>query len=358
MSQPKSQKRGIIQNHIPVSELPLRFRKHYHIISAGPSSLLIQNLSETTSPTMSFNPASIPSLSSRVFFITGGTAGLGAGTITLLAQHNPSHIFFSGRNAKSATTIISRLKSSHPTVPITFIPCDLTDLSSVQQAAHSLLSQTSCLDVFYANAGVMALPASTTKDGYEIQFGTNHLGHALLIKLLTPLMRQTASNPDADVRIIILSSIAYKQAPKVGIAFSTLKSSQDSLGGLIPGGKWTRYGQSKLANMLYARSLAKHYPEITTVAVHPGYIKTDLFASVSFLEGLPVRVMAAGNWTTVAEGPYNQLWAGTTERRNLENGAYYVPIARKGELETRQARDEILVERLWEWTEKELETFA
>ncbi|KAK5069686.1 hypothetical protein LTR64_008130 [Lithohypha guttulata] len=205
----------------------------------------------------------------------------------------------------------------------------------------------------------MALDAAVTKDGYEVQFATNHIGHALLIKLLLPMMLRTAELPDSDVRIINMASTAYKTAPSEGIAFGSLKTNQDGLRGMI-GGKWTRYGQSKLANILYARELAKRYPSIKTVSVHPGYIKTDIFSGVSFLTALPVRlgVMLGSAWTPVEEGPYNQTWAGTTARENLEDGAYYVPIAKKGSLDTKQARDDALAEKLWDWTQKELEAFS
>lgn len=288
-----------------------------------------------------------------------GTAGLGAGSISLLAAAKPAHIYFSGRNSKKADELITRLRTLHPDVPVTFIKCDLADLSSVKEAAEIFLAQSRRLDVFYANAGVMALPPGLTTDGYEIQFGTNHLGHAHLINLLLPIMLQTAEEPNSDVRIINMSSIAYKQAPTEGIAFETLKTPQANLGSIIPGGKWTRYGQSKLANMLYAKELSKRYPSIKTVSVHPGYIKTDIFAGVPFVTTLPLKVavpLGAG-WTPVEEGPYNQTWAGTTDRANLEDGAYYVPIAKKGQLGTKHAKDASLSKRLWDWTQKELEAF-
>ena len=243
---------------------------------------------------------------------------------------------------------------------MTFIKCDLADLSSVKQAAETFLAQSRRLDVFYANAGIMALPPGLTTDGYEVQFGTNHLGHAHLINLLLPIMLQTAEEPNSDVRIINMSSIAYKQAPTEGIAFETLKTPQANLGSMIPGGKWTRYGQSKLANMLYTRELAERYPSVKTVSVHPGYIKTDIFANVPFMTTLPVRIavpLGAG-WTPVEEGAYNQTWAGTTERAKLEDGAYYVPIGRKGQLETKQSKDAVLSKRLWDWTQKELAEFS
>ncbi|OQV02161.1 hypothetical protein CLAIMM_07401 [Cladophialophora immunda] len=308
---------------------------------------------------MPFKPQDIPDLSGRVYFVTGGTAGLGAGTISLLAAHKPAHIYFSGRSGDKAKRVIEKVKSQNPDVPLTFIACDLANLASVRKATDQVLAQATRLDVLFANAGVMALPPGTTADGYEVQFGTNHLGHAMLIKLLLPLMQRTSENvPGADVRIVTSSSVAYKQAPREGIAFATLKTTQDGLGGLVPGGKWCRYGQSKLANLLYARALAKRYPNITSVAIHPGYIKTDLFAGVSFLTALPVRLMAAGHWTSVEEGPYNQTWAATTAKQGLEDGAYYVPIATKGVLETPAAKDDALADKLWEWTEKELALFS
>lgn len=303
-----------------------------------------------------FNPSDIADLSDRVYFITGGTAGLGSETISLLATKRPAHVFFSGRNSRKAEELIRKVNKTSPETKLTFIQCDLSDLSSVKQAGQSLLAQIDRLDVFIANAGVMALPPGKSKDGYEIQFATNHLGHALLTQMLLPLMLRTAEQPGSDVRIINLSSSAYKQAPRGGFDFDSLKTDQDSLGGMIPGGKLCRYGQSKLANMSYAQALARRFPAIKSVSVHPGYIKTDLFATMSTLNMLPLRVIVPmdGGWTPVEQGCWNQVWAATTARQNLEDGAYYVPVAKKGKLETSQSRDARLADRLYEWTEKEL----
>lgn len=275
----------------------------------------------------------------------------------MLAKKKPAHIFFSGRNNGKANELIAKVNKESPGVPLTFIRCDLADLSSVKQATNELLSKTDRLDVFYANAGIMANPPGLTKDGYELQFGTNHMGHALMMKMLLPLLQRTAEQPNSDVRIINMSSIAYKQAPSSGIEFDTLKTPQEKLGGMIPGPKWSRYGQSKLANQLYAKELAKRYPQIKIVSVHPGFIKTDLFSGVSPLmqQFFRVSVPLQGGWTEVSEGPYNQTWAGTTSRANLEDGAYYVPIGKKGSLDTAASKDTKLAARLWDWTQKELE---
>lgn len=284
-----------------------------------------------------------------------GTAGLGAGCVETLAQHSPSHIYFTGRSKAKADALIKKIHQKTPNAPVTFLECDLTSFASVQAVAKRFLVESPRLDVLICNAGIMAVDAETSKDGYEIQFQVNHLAHALLIKMLLPLMLQTAEGPDADVRIVNMASIAYQQAPKAGIEFSTLKSAQASLGRpIIPGPKWSRYGQSKLANLLYPQELAKKYPQILSVAVHPGIIMTDLFANVSFGARLPALIQSIGKRTPLEQGPYNQLWAATSPRGGIKNGEYYEPVGVIGKRTTAQARDGKLAERLWDWTQEVL----
>jgi NAD(P)-dependent dehydrogenase (short-subunit alcohol dehydrogenase family) len=204
----------------------------------------------------------------------------------------------------------------------------------------------------------MALDPGLSQDGYEIQFATNHLGHALLIKLLLPCMLNTASQPNSDVRIINLSSVAYKTVPSNGIDFNTLKTGQARLGTTLKPGKWMRYGQSKLANLIYPQELARRYPSIKSVSVHPGFIKTELHANESFIDYLLLNLISGGNWTKLEQGPYNQTWAATTPKENLENGAYYEPISIKPKLAVASARDKDIREKLWVWTENELSKYA
>lgn len=202
------------------------------------------------------------------------------------------------------------------------------------------------------NAGIMATPPSTSVDGYEIQFATNQLGHSLLVKLLLPLLQSTAKLPESDVRVINMTSIAYKQAPAQGIDFATLKTPQANLGLL---NKWARYGQSKLAQLLYTDELARRYPEITWVSVHPGYIFTGLFDGTSFLTKLPVLIMSMGNRTPVEKGHFAQCWAATAPKGRVVSGGYYEPIGVEGKRATALARDRELAGRLWEWTQGEME---
>lgn len=305
---------------------------------------------------MPFNPdCDIPTLTDKVIFITGGTAGLGQGSIIELAKHHPAHIFFSGRNQKNADALIRKVHTNSPDVPLTFLPCDISSLASVKSVAEAVQSRTARLDILMLNAGVMALPPGLSKDGYEIQFATNYLGHALLVKLLLPVLTSTAERYH-DVRIINMTSVAYAQAPKCGLEFPTLHTTQAHLGGLIPGGKWSRYGASKLAQLLYTQELATRYPDLTAVSVHPGIVYTGLFSNLDFATRLPVMLgLAPGKKLPVEQGHWNQCWAATTGREGVKSGEYYEPIGVVGERRTAASRDKGLARRLWEWTEKELE---
>lgn len=264
-----------------------------------------------------------------------------------------------GRNATKAASVIEDLKAKHSGLSVSFVRCDMASLASVKAAAQEFLAADhGRLDVLVCNAGVMCLDASVTVDGYQLEFQTNHIGHALLIKLLLPLLRQTAALDAADVRIVNLSSQAYRQAPREGIAFATLNTPQESLGNaLLPGHRWSRYGESKLANMLYADALAREYPDILTVSVHPGYIFTDLFNGVPFLTKLPVYFIARGQTLSPEEGAHSQLWAATTARKGIVSGTYYEPVGVAAKRTTSQANDSKLADELWTWTQEALKDF-
>jgi hypothetical protein len=188
-------------------------------------SILTTNIYKMT--TLTFDPTTfIPPLANKIIFITGGTAGLGRETILSLATHNPAHIYFLGRSQASADQLIAEVreaqKDAAQQVPLTFIRIDLVSMASIKAGAADFLSRETRLDLFFANAGVMALPPGLTEDGYEVQFGTNHLGHAALVKLLLPTMERTAAGGEGgcDVRIIWNTSQGYKFAS--GIDFSGL----------------------------------------------------------------------------------------------------------------------------------------
>ncbi|KAJ7603928.1 hypothetical protein B0H17DRAFT_1165213 [Mycena rosella] len=274
---------------------------------------------------MTFDPATdIPDLGGKVIFITGGTAGLGKQSILALVKKNPAHVYFSGRDAPRAAALISEITAAIPSAQLTFVECNMSSLASVAKAAKQVTSKTDQLDIMMCNAGVWTVPPALTEDGYETQFGINHLSHALLLKLLRPILLRT---PDARVS---------------GFPASEM-----------------RYPQSKLANLIYAAELARRYPQLTSVSVHPGIVATDMVLNAPWTMKLFLKVIQM--WTGEAivkpeTGALNQVWAATAAKTELVNGEYYVPVGKPGK-HTKLSADKKLAEKLWEWTEKELEGY-
>lgn len=279
-----------------------------------------------------------------------GTSGVGKETLQYLLPHGPSHIIITGRNQSAAERLIAESKASNPTVQVTFVSCELDSLEAVKLASSSILSKIDRLDLVFCGAGIMCNPPAISKDGYELQFATNHLGHALLIKELLPILQRTVKESKSDVRVVITSSqAAALLLPAGGIQFELLKTTQSMFFGT-----WRRYGQSKLANILYARALAKQYPSILFTSVHPGVSFTGLGRSMGWFDTLFVHIFTIGMTQPAHELAWNGLWAATGDRNGVENGAYYEPVGIKPSLKDYRG-DEKLEERLWEWTERELE---
>lgn len=202
------------------------------------------------------------------------------------------------------------------------------------------------------NAGIMGGAPELTNDGYEIQFGVNYLSHALLTKRFLPLLASTEKQ-FGDARIVNLTSAGYALHPG-GIPFSDLKTSQENIGMF---GQWRRYCQSKFAIAIYTAELAKRYPTVTAVAIHPGVVYTDLVEGLPFWDRWFVKV-TSGRSIAMEEGAHNTCWAATATRADgLESGSVYYPV---GVLmkHTQAAADEDLWKRLWEWTQKELESWV
>jgi NAD(P)-dependent dehydrogenase (short-subunit alcohol dehydrogenase family) len=276
---------------------------------------------------------------------------VGSGCVAELAKHNPAHILFTGRNAQAAQAITARAPEG---VKLTFVPCDTANNASVASAAEIILATVSDhLDVLVCCAGIMAKPAGVSKDGYEIHFATNQLGHSLLIRKLLPLMEKTAALPDADARIIMVTSVAWKATPPGGIQFDKLRTEQD----LAMLGPWLRYGQSKLANLLYARELAARYPNILSFAIHPGVVKTSLVTDLTWSQKMLVYLPNIGQMLTPEQGTYNLLWAITTKKENVKSGGFYMPVGKLSNDKTKPSEDPELRKKLWEWTETELKHY-
>lgn len=280
------------------------------------------------------------------------------------AQGQPGHIYFTGRNAKAADAVIKEAtQSGSNTTSITFLQCDQTSLASVKAAAARIATEQTRLNILMANAGVMNKPPGLTEDGYEVQFGTNHLAHALFIKMLLPLMEKARSTnqqpasppgPNADARIVLLTSTGLRGAPSGGVRFDDLRTPQSMLvmGGMI------RYGQSKLANLLYARELARRCPSVTSVSVTPGIVATDLVSGQSATHRAVIwasAMLGQGGLPPPEEAVRTQLWCATAPRGGIRNGGFYEPPGCLSGVSTRYTEDEELAGRLWEWTDRELE---
>ncbi|KAG9622101.1 oxidoreductase, partial [Aureobasidium melanogenum] len=191
----------------------------------------------------SFDPEKdTPDLSGKVIIVTGGNTGLGKESVLQFAKHNPSQIYLAARTESKARSAIEDIKSQVPDAKVEFLSLDLSDFDSVKAAADSFKQKEQRLDILLNNAGIMSVPYSTTKQGYEIQFGTNHMGHALLTKLLMPVLLKTAEDPKADVRVVSLSSEGHQLARGCGILYDQAAAETY--------GTWSRYGSAKLANIL------------------------------------------------------------------------------------------------------------
>lgn len=189
-----------------------------------------------------------------------------------------------------------------------------------------------------------------TAEGYELAFGTNHIGHALLFHLLAPLLAKTAETSATKPRVVSVSSRGHAyELPPGGIAFLTLESAQLELSGV------TRYTQSKLANVVYARQIAKHYPFLISVAIHPEDVATQLFSKGAQGGGPEIehlaREVAPRLGVSLEEGVKSGLWAITAE--DVQSGRYYEPVGVLGKGSV-LSRDVELGEKLWKWTQGEL----
>ncbi|KAM3416413.1 hypothetical protein BST61_g8010 [Cercospora zeina] len=306
----------------------------------------------------------IPSLAGKIILITGGTGGLGRETVVSFAKHDAAHIYFTGRSQSSADETIRLAKSTNATAPVTFIKCDLASFASVQTAVQDLLSRTQRLDILMANAGIMAHPPGLTEDGYELQFGTNHMGHALLVKLLTPVLLQTAARPESrDVRVVWDTSLGHRGHNPKGIDFTKLKTKHEDIvpcGMQTSLGPWIRYAQSKLANLIYARAYAKRYPQITSVSIHPGVSATGLVGGLSAPQKLFVYATSYLIMIPPEMCAWNQQWAATAPlgdgERQVRTGTFYLPVGKKGTT-TAKGNDAELEQKLWDWTEEELKAW-
>ncbi|KAK0757367.1 hypothetical protein N5P37_010089 [Trichoderma harzianum] len=312
---------------------------------------------------MAFNPDTLPNLAGRVYIVTGGNTGIGYFTVFHLAKHH-AKVYMGARNEEKARSAIESIKEDIPYAEIEFLLMDMMDLSSVVAAAKSILQKESRLHGIVNNAGIMAVPQQTSKDGYESQWQTNYMSHWLLTKHLLPLLLSTAALcEEGTVRVTNVSSVGHKYyTPSTGIDFGDINQ--------VKGGSWSRYGQSKLANILHSKELLRRYgpggtelstsnTPIWTASVHPGNYDTQLNKNAKGLATaaavLSPILKCLRVTPSVDVGSYNSLYTiASPDFSDQLNGKYFVPVA-KVETPSKFAEDPELATKLWEWTDKEMQ---
>ncbi|WP_030766054.1 oxidoreductase [Streptomyces sp. NRRL F-2664] len=244
-----------------------------------------------------WNATNVPDQSGRVAVVTGANSGIGYVTARVLARRGAS-VVLACRSAARGRAAVVRLRAEVPGAEAEFLPLDLADLSSVREFATACGRRHPALDLLVNNAGVMALPYGRTADGFETQFGVNHLGHFALTGLLLPRLRAAA--PGA--RIVNVSS-GFHVLGRIPFGADG-PAETGGFGG--PGSehayrRWVAYGRSKTANLLFTHELARRFTaagsRITAAAAHPGYAASNLHAGAAAVEGhtLTSRAAALGN---------------------------------------------------------------
>ena len=282
----------------------------------------------------------MPDQSGRTALVTGANSGLGFHTALELSRHG-ARVLLACRSPQRAEQALGRLRLAGGSGEL--VALDLSSLASVRAAATEVAGRVERLDLLVNNAGVMAPPRTLTEDGFELQLGTNHLGHFALTGRLLPLLLAAPA-----ARVVTVSSGAHRLG---SIAF-------DDLMGERTYRRWSAYGQSKLANLLFTRELDRRYGDrLTAVAAHPGYAATHLQTG----QGQPLMeaLMRVGNATIAqsdAAGAWPSLYAATAP--GVHGGQYFGP----GLLELRghpkqvgrsaAAKDDAVAARLWTVSEQ------
>jgi protochlorophyllide reductase len=273
--------------------------------SSGPSR------SDAARPTcqigvVPFTTDSIPDLTGKTALITGANSGLGLESARALAAKG-AHVVLAVRSADKGQQALDEIKAEAPLASLEILPLDLSSLASVRRAAETLMTRHERLDILLNNAGVMATPYTLTEDGFELQFGTNHLGHFALTGLLFALLL-AAPAP----RVVNVAS----QVHLVGrMRFDDLNWKQGY-------SKWGAYNMSKVANLLFTYELARRIAAkglpVLSVAAHPGYAATNLQQRGAELAGATVRAKLVKllnpiGGQSAAMGALPQLYAATAQ---------------------------------------------
>ena len=279
-------------------------------------------------------PADVAAPAGRTFLVTGANTGIGRATAAALARQG-GRVYVASRSREKGEQAVAGIKASTGNEAVWFLPLDLADLDSVRACASAFLARGEPLHVLVNNAGVVRA-RGLTKQGFELMFGVNHLGHFALTNALLGCL--TASGP---ARVVTVSSDSHYSAR--GIDFEALRRPGRGVTGLHG------YAVSKLCNVLFSQELARRTADtgVTTYALHPGVVASDIWRRVPW----PVRPLMTRRMLTVDQGAATSLYCATSPDVAKDSGKFYDKRAERAA--SRVATPELAAE-LWkrseEWT--------
>lgn len=253
-------------------------------------------------------------LSGKRYLVTGSSGGLGLETTRALAAHGATVVMAARDETKNAAAADS-IRQEHSDADLESLTIDLGSLASVRRAAATFMADSRPLHGLIANAGVMATPYGTTVDGFETQFGVDHLGHFLFVRELLPKLVQSA-----PARVVLLSSAGHRLGD---IDLNDVNFQNRPYDPLLS------YGAAKTANILHAVEIDRRYRDkgVRAFAVHPGGIHTELgrYMTMDVITSLMDRIGEQGasfSWKTVPQGAATTTWAATSALLNDMGGVY------------------------------------
>ncbi|ORW00946.1 SDR family NAD(P)-dependent oxidoreductase [Mycobacterium kyorinense] len=293
-----------------------------------------------------WSEADVPDQSGRIAIVTGANTGIGYHTAAVLARCG-AHVVLAVRNPEKGNAALARIVAAQPRADVTLAELDLSSLDSVRAAAERLRANYPRIDLLINNAGVMYTPKQLTADGFEMQFGTNHLGHFALTGLLLDHLLGVRGS-----RVVTVSSNAHRFRASIHFDDLQWERSYDRI---------AAYGQSKLANLLFTyelqRRLAEQQKNTIAVAAHPGTSNTELTRNLPTILKPANALLGPLLFQSAAMGALPTLRAATDP--NVEGGQYYGPDGfgqQRGYPKlvesSGQSHDEELQRRLWAVSEE------
>jgi retinol dehydrogenase-12 len=276
-------------------------------------------------------------LSGRAFLVTGANTGIGLATATALAARG-GRVTVASRSAQQGEAAVAGIIAATGNEQVRFLRLDLADLAAVRAAAAAFAAAGEPLDVLINNAGV-AGRRGLTRDGFELMFGVNHLGHFAFTTALLDCLTAAADRGGQGARIVNVASDAHYQAP--GVDFGRVRRRTKSITGM------PEYAVSKLGNVLFSQELARRLAGtgVTSYALHPGLVASDIWRRVPW----PARQVMTRRMLTVDQGARTSLFCATDPDLAADTGRYYEACAERAASPVATAE---LAGRLWEHSER------